>query len=161
MNTELGAVDTGVSVLKDINIKNASDILTKGTKAQITHLFNVYNAVAKKGGAALLTAAELQSALTSRGFKGYGHFGDIWDTALKIGNGLANIVGAVGPTILQKYQIDKMPSAVPATPATIATATAPTVIRGGTDWTTYAMYGGGALLIGSIAFMFLKNKKRK
>lgn len=164
MNTELGAVGpVGASPLKDINIKNASDILSKGSKAQITYLFNIYNIMAKKGGAPLLTAAELQSALSSRGFKGYGNFGDWWDTALKIGNGLANIVGAVGPTVLQKYQIDKMPSVVPATPAAVATASTPAMDRGrgGTDWTTYAIYGGGALLIGGIAFIFLKKKKRK
>jgi hypothetical protein len=159
MDFELGAVDVVDSRIKNINIKNASDILSKGTKAQITHLFNVYNALAKKGGAALLTPAELQGILSSRGFKGYGAFGDWWDTALKIGNGIANIGAAVGPVLLQKYQIDKMPSAVPATPAAVAAESRPAVTKG-TDWTTVALYGGVAAVVGGLAYiMFFKKKK--
>lgn len=160
MNTELGAIKVDTS-LQDINVKNATDILSRGSKAQITHLFNVYNAVAKKGRAPLLTTAELQDALSSRGFKGYGHFGSAWDIAAKIGTGLLAVGAVVGPMVLQKYQIDKMPSVTPATNAAVSTAAVPSGPRGGeTDWTTMAMYGGGALLFGGVVYMVLKKKRK-
>ena len=150
-----------VNKVQEINIKNAAEIFSKGNKEQIMHLFKVYNNLAAKGGAPLLTPAELQEILAHRGFKGYGGFGDWWDTALKVGNGLANIAGAVGPTIIQKYQIDKMPSVVPATPPAVAAAGAPgPAITGRTDWTTYAMYGGGILLVGGVLYFMLGKKKK-
>lgn len=150
---------------KDINIKNAQDILTRGTKEQIVHLFKVYNDIAQKGGAPLLSDAELVTVITSRGFKGFGFdWSDIGDIAGKIGTGLATVAGAVGPLVLQKYQIDKLPSVTPAPTAVVPQAqplSTPAMDRGkgGTDWITIALWGGGALAIGGVAYFFLFKKK--
>lgn len=152
-------------ITKDINIKNAQDILTRGTKDQIVHLFKVYNDIAQKGGAPLLSDAELVTVLSSRGFKGFGvDWSAIGDIAGKIGTGLATVAGAVGPLVLQKYQIDKLPSVTSAPTAVVPQSqplSTPALDRGkgGTDWSDIALWGGGALAIGGAVYWFFLRKK--
>lgn len=150
---------------KDINIKNAQDILTRGTKEQIVHLFKVYNEIAKKGGAPLLSDDELLTVITSRGLKGFDiDLSSIGDIAGKIVTGLATVAGALGPLVLQKYQIDKLPSVTPASTAVVSqdqplSTPAMDRVKGGTDWMTIALWGGGALAIGGAAYFYFFKKK--
>lgn len=154
----------GAVTIHEINVKNASDILAYGSKDQIMHLVKLYNDIAQKSGVTPLSMSDIQQVMTSRGLKGYGDidWSAIGSVASQIGSGLASAVQAVGPLVLQKYQIDKLPSATPATTPAVQAAAAPIAgkgAKGTTDWTTYAMYGGGALLVGGILYFVLGKKK--
>jgi len=153
----------GAVTIHEVNVKNATEILSKGSKNQILHLFEAYNKIAAQTGVAPISMYDVQQIISSRGLKGFGiDWSAIGSVASQIGSGLATAAQAVGPLVIQKYQIDKLPTMTPATPVAVTKAATPgPVVGGGTDWTMIAMYGGGALVIGGLAYFMLSGKKKK
>lgn len=153
------------------NIQNAAEILAKGSKEQIYHLVSLYNDLAAKHGGISIAPEKVSRILRSRGLAGFGiDLSAIGDLASSIGSGLADIAKAVGPIIIQKYQIDKLPSMTPAAsvtppPAPVKPAEAPSVkgkgaAGGGTNWAMYALIGVAVIATGGLALFFIRKKKQ-